>query len=130
MTDAAAIVAFLANPPSALPPSVVAALWAAIPAADRRAHRDALLRRAADLLPPAGSWVKAAALAKLARPPRRLRDAGGPLLEPDLSTVEGCLAAALALAPGRLGRLSARQIHRLLAPPSGLLRCQRTRSNA
>jgi hypothetical protein len=130
MTDEAAILAFLANPPSALPRPVVAALWAAIPAADRRAQRDALLRRAAELLPPAGSWGKAAVLANLARPPRRPREAGCPLPEPDLSTAQGCLAAAMEIAPGRWGRLSARQIHRLIAPAIGSLRCRRTRSNA
>lgn len=130
MTDEGAVLLFLARPPP-LPPdlagAVVRTLWRSIPPTRRRAERDQLLRRAAELLPGA-PWAKAKALAQLAGPARRPQ---GLVVEPDLSTPAGCVAAAMLTYPQASGRgLSARQIHRLLGTDTAPLRCRRPRSQA
>jgi hypothetical protein len=129
MTDEGAVMQFLARPPP-LPPdlagAVVRTLWRSIPPARRRAERDQLIRRAAELLP-GPPWTKAKALAQLSRPARRPQ---GFMTEPDLSTPAGCIAAAM-LIPQASGRgLSARQIHRLIGCDIEGYQCRRTRSNA
>jgi hypothetical protein len=113
MTDEAAVLQFLARPPP-LPPesaaAVVRTLWSSIPLARRRAERDQLLRRAAELLP-GPPWTRAGKLARLSRPVRRPH----PAAEPDLETAAGCVAAALLAYPGPCGRgLSARQVFRVI----------------
>jgi hypothetical protein len=120
------VLAFLARPPPGTPPPIARALWSTIPSARRRSERDQLLRRAAELLP-GPPWTKAKALARLTGPARRPREH----FEPDLSTVAGCVAAAMLASPQASGRgLSSRQIHRLLGCDTGPLKCQRTRSQA
>jgi hypothetical protein len=117
VTDEGAVLAFLARPPPGTPPVIARALWSTVPPARRRAERDQLLRRAAELVP-GTPWTKAKALAKLTGPSRRPREH----FEPDLETAAGCVAAALLIFPSPCGRgLSARQIHRLLCSDSEAL---------